>query len=578
MAYPSIERYQELVQLPQTTFTDPTLAAGHVRASGLGSPIVVSGGFALTYALEAKGTKYAVRCFHRDAPNLEKRYAAISKTLSALGSAYFVQFEYQAKGLRANGELHPLVKMTWASGVTLGEFVEDNFDNSTALGNLANSLGQMEAYLAQHNLAHGDIQEGNLMVADQGRRLQLIDYDGMFVPALASLGGSELGHRDYQHPGRDAKHYDPTLDRFSLISLNLALRALIAQPTLWDLSQSGAGVIVFRANDFSAPTSSRILAEMGKIPSLARDVRNFIAVCTGRFEQVPSLSDFLLGKNIPVFDALKQRSTGAQIRQGYISQYPVLDGARYELFERHVGDMVELVGRVVEVRNALTRHGKPYVFVNFGDWRTRSVKITLWSEALSTGHRKPSSEWNGRWVAIRGLVEPVYRGQKKSRYESISITAASLSQITLLTEDEAQYRLAPVVAKPRSEQPSNAEALQRLTGGSSRQPTASPTPVKAAAPAAPQKPLTANQQALARMQQQAAAAVAAKQASAQPRPQPQKNLGGVPGEQPPRRTTTSYTPPSPTVQPTRRPTASYRGTSQDGIVASILRAIRKLFS
>ncbi|MYN46003.1 hypothetical protein GTP23_13185 [Pseudoduganella sp. FT93W] len=574
MTYPSIEQYQELVQSPQVVFTDPALAAGRVRASGLGTPIVVSGGFALTYALEASGTKYAVRCFHRDAPNLEKRYAAISQCLSGLRSSYFVQFEYQAKGLRANGALHPLVKMTWASGVTLGEFVEDNYNNPAALGNLVNSLSEMEAYLALNNLAHGDIQEGNLMVADQGKKLQLIDYDGMFVPALASLGGSELGHRDYQHPGRAAKHYDSTLDRFSLISINLALRALVAQPNLWFSSQSGAGVIVFRANDFSAPTASKILAEIGKIPSLARDVKNFIAICAGRFEQVPRLPDFLAAKSIPAFDVLKQRAGSIQLRQGYISQYPVLDGARYDLFEQHIGDMVELVGRVVEVRNAFTKHGKPYIFVNFGDWRTRSVKIALWSEALSTGNRKPSSEWIGRWVAIRGLVEPVYRGQKKSRYESITITATSLSQLVLITADEAQYRLNPIAAQPRTEQPSNADALQRLIGSASRPgetPSVRSQGSQGGARPVQQKPLTPNQQALARMQQQAGGS--AKPVTMQPSSQPRQQVAvSAPSSQ--KRPPMNYPQPNEAI----RPRTSYSSVPQGGLVSRILRAIQKLFS
>jgi hypothetical protein len=573
MAYPSIEQYQELVQNPHGAFTDPVLASGRVRASGLGTPIVVSGGFALTYALEAGGTKYAVRCFHRDAPNLEKRYAAISKALSSLGSTYFVQFEYQTKGLRANGKLHPLVKMTWASGVTLGEFVEANYSNAAALDNLANSLKQLEAYLVHRNLAHGDIQEGNLMVADHGKRIQLIDYDGMFVPELSSLGGSELGHRDYQHPRREAKHYDATLDRFSLISLSLSLRALIAQPGLWNSSQSGAGVILFRANDFANPSSSRILTEIGQIPSLIRDAQNFVAICAARFEQVPSLADFLAAKNIPAFDAKSATLSLEQARQGYISQYPVLDGARYDIFEQKIGEMVELVGRVVDVRNSFTKHGKPYIFVNFGDWRVSSVKIALWSEALGSGHNKPGPEWVGRWVAIRGLVEPIYRN-KKQGYKSISITAASLGQLTLLTEAEAKYRLVPITVTRRPEITSNADALQRLTGRA----TANPVVLRPAIPLTAKqqkKPLSQNEQALARMQQQ----VATKPSPTTPsRSSPAVKSTHTPPPSQNSHRGPSVQPPSPAQRPPRVPNSNKAIGSSGGFLSNIARFVRWLGS
>ena len=98
--------------------------------------------------------------------------------------------------------------MAWASGETLGEFVESGHADKSKLANLLSSLTELSSYLEQHNIAHGDIQEGNLMVADSGSRIQLIDYDGMFVPEISTLGSSEMGHRDYQHPRRDASQFD----------------------------------------------------------------------------------------------------------------------------------------------------------------------------------------------------------------------------------------------------------------------------------------------------------------------------------------------------------------------------------
>lgn len=133
MAYPSIQQYQEALQHPTTAFIDPVLAAGKIAVSGLGVPRVLSGGFALTYAVEASGKKYAVRCFHREANGLERRYEAISKKLKSLTSPYFLEFEYQPRGVRIGSAAYPVVKMAWANGETLGEFVESNHWNATKL-------------------------------------------------------------------------------------------------------------------------------------------------------------------------------------------------------------------------------------------------------------------------------------------------------------------------------------------------------------------------------------------------------------------------------------------------------------
>lgn len=495
MAYPSIQQYQEALQHPATAFSDAALARGKIRSSGLGTPIVVSGGFALTYAVEASGSKYAVRCFHREAKGLERRYGAISTKLKALASPYFLDFEYQPKGVKVSGAAFPIVKMAWAFGETLGEFVEDNHADRAKLTNLLASLDKLATYLQQQGIAHGDIQEGNLMVADAGRRVQLIDYDGMYVPEIASLGGAEIGHRDYQHPKRDNTQYDGTLDRFSFIALNLALRALCEKPALWTSSQSGAGVILFRANDFADPGRSQALSDISKIQNLQREAKSFAAICAAKYADIPTLPDFVASRNIPAVAVQIQVTKAApSAPASYISQYPVLAASDYAAFLRNQGQMVELVGRVIEVKVDKTRYGKPYVFINFAPWQGQAVKITLWSEALAKGGEKPSQAWIGRWVTIKGLVEPVF---KRARYEHISITAGALSQISQLTETEARYRLAPRTGHVRAAAPAatnNTEALNRLRTGTSPGATAN-VPQPAA-------PVSGNQQLLQRMQQQ----------------------------------------------------------------------------
>jgi predicted Ser/Thr protein kinase len=507
MAYPSIEQYQTALQHPNTAFTDAELAAGRIRTSNIGWPLVASGGFALTYAVETGASKYAVRCFHREAAGIERRYAAISAKLAGLNSNYFVRFEFQRAGVKINNALYPLVKMAWAQGETLGEFVESNYRNRGALTNLVASLSALAVYLESQGIAHGDIQEGNLMVADGGRKVQLIDYDGMYVPEVASLGGSELGHRDFQHPMRTVSDFGTRLDRFSFIVLNISLRALCESPSLWNTSQSGAGVIVCRANDFAAPQQSAVLQEIGRIPSLAREAKNFAAICSSAFSSVPTLADFVAGRNVPNFVAADASATASVQRIGYLSQYPVLDATDYALFHQHIGSMVELVGKIVDVK-ILTSYGRTHIFINFSYWKGKAVKIALWTEALKGAKEVPTEAWVGRWVTIKGLVEPVYRS-KKYGYEHLTINAAAVTQIIALTEQEAKYRLAPVPAlqsvAERSQ--SNSEALRKLAANSSMgvggstgtNTTRSPAAAKSIAP---QPSVSQNQRVLQKMMPQ----------------------------------------------------------------------------
>lgn len=130
MLYPSLEQYNQAFQLHSRLLSDPELRAGSVLKTGLGLPLAISGGFALTYTISSGGKKYAVRCFHRKSNALVRRYEAISGKISSLNSPYFLDFQFQPHGIRVEGIYYPVVKMAWAGGETLGEFLEVNRKSS----------------------------------------------------------------------------------------------------------------------------------------------------------------------------------------------------------------------------------------------------------------------------------------------------------------------------------------------------------------------------------------------------------------------------------------------------------------
>jgi hypothetical protein len=61
MAYPQMVEYNEAVQNPAYSFLDKELKTGSVKENALGLPLVLGGGFALTYTVSTAKHKYAVR-------------------------------------------------------------------------------------------------------------------------------------------------------------------------------------------------------------------------------------------------------------------------------------------------------------------------------------------------------------------------------------------------------------------------------------------------------------------------------------------------------------------------------------
>lgn len=498
MSYPSLEQYNEAFQHPRTSLQDPELKTGTITTTGLGLPLALCGGFALTYTIKSGGKKYAVRCFHKKSNALEQRYSAISRKIAALKSPYFLDFQFQPKGVTVAGGSYPIVKMAWASGTTLGEYMEANYSKSTELIKLTSSLRNLSRYLSSQNIAHGDIQPGNVMVAAGGTGLQLIDYDGMYVEDLRSLGSAELGHRNFQHPKRSATTWDPSIDRFSFISIDLALRALQSSPNLWGTTRSDGDSILFKANDFADPGSSQVFRELFNKPALAEDAKNFAAICKSSYEKIPTLEDFLARKSIPQVSIAITTSTKSAEVSKYLSAFPVLDATQFAECMAAVGEKVELIGRIVEVKADKTKYGKSYIFVNFGPWKGKIVKISIWSEGLAVLSKTPDKSWEGKWVSVTGLMEPPYTN-KKYGYTHLAISITQGSQIHQITEKEARFRLAGSTTRSAGSGTvsGNKAVLTEIQGGTAH--GRRTTSLRTLPAAAPQQPVSSNAAVLAGM-------------------------------------------------------------------------------
>src|SRR5215471_15578331 len=345
MAYPQITEYLEAVQHPAQAFIDLDLKQGSVAENSLGLPLVMSGGFALTYAVTTPRRKCAVRCFHREIPAIRQKYDAISKVLRSLANGWFVDFDFQQSGINVRQRVFPIVRMDWVEGDTLGVWLDKHFDDPRALAKARGDFAAITRFLEQKGIAHGDIQNGNVMVTNG--KIKLIDYDGMFVPGLRADDASETGHKHFQHPQRRASGFGPKMDRFSFIVLDLSLQAVIEDRSLYRKFREGGETIIFKANDFADPTNSEIFRRLLAMPKLKEHARNFAAVCEAPLSAVPSIDEFLAGRKIPAAKRPIRISPATEPKprmQAYIPTYPVVDALNFSAALQHVGDRVELIG------------------------------------------------------------------------------------------------------------------------------------------------------------------------------------------------------------------------------------------
>jgi HEAT repeat protein len=307
MGWPLPQDYNEAVQSPQTSFSDPELKSGEAVTNHLGIPLPRSGNFADVYEVRCPGGgRWAVKCFTREVPGLRERYAEISRYLEQAQLPFTVDFTFLEKGIRVRSQWYPVLKMRWVEGLSLNEFVRQYADKPAMLEALFQIWVRMAVRLRGAGIAHGDLQHGNLVLVPSGAKslaVKLIDYDGMYVPALAARPSGEVGHPCYQHPQRAREGtYGPEMDRFPLLLVAAALSCVkVGGKALWEKYDT-ADNLLFREADLQAPVKSPLFYELIKLtdPLARRLVDHVLEALRGRLESAPLL-DKVLPADHPAF-------------------------------------------------------------------------------------------------------------------------------------------------------------------------------------------------------------------------------------------------------------------------------------
>ncbi len=278
MGWPDLTEYHEAIQHPSQAFSDAGLKATAIELDRFGMPKPATGGNAVVYKGVTGKETWAIRCFLRPITDHAERYEAISKHLRKTGASFGTEFNFVRDGICIRGAWYPIVKMAWVDGKLLHRYIEDNVQNRGVLAAFRARFLVLLSALEENRIAHGDLQQGNILVRDD--ELLLVDYDGMWVPALDGRAATELGHRSYQHPKRNETEFGPGLDRFSALVIYLSVLALEHRPALWEQFHTGDNLIFVR-EDFSDSVSALWKAieaiESDDVQRLAATLRTALA-------------------------------------------------------------------------------------------------------------------------------------------------------------------------------------------------------------------------------------------------------------------------------------------------------------
>ena len=307
MPYPSRTEYIQAVRdYPHVSMLDPTLKGGMPQRGSDNHLIYDSGNFSIVFPIEAESRTYALRCWIRNVGDVGALYEEISTYLKLRHLPYFIDFEYVPEGILVNGTRYPITRMEWAEGETLRDFIEQNLQNPWLLKTAATKFRKMVATLHTHQISHGDLQDGNILLKRNGAdvEIKLIDYDSLFVPSLRGQPDTILGLPEYQHPQREAEAGDARekVDYFSELVIYLSFVALAEKPELW--SRFGGRTekgLLFTAEDFRNPDESEVFRALENLSpnvrQLASKLKEFCAKPSidqlEPLEAVVPIADFL---------------------------------------------------------------------------------------------------------------------------------------------------------------------------------------------------------------------------------------------------------------------------------------------
>ena len=267
MQYPLISEYVRAIQdasnnLDKLAHLVPVL-------DDHGEPYRSSGAFAVVFKMkdEQTGKYYALKCFTEEQEGRAEAYRQIADELEFVDSSYITSVKYLDKEIFVDSSCEedefPVLLMDWIDGETMENYIAENYQDNYAMAMLCYRFCKMAAWLRSQPFAHGDIKPDNIMVRPDGN-LTLVDYDGMFVPAMKGQKSPTIGTKDFSHPLRTVDDFNETIDDFALASIALSLKAISLRPSLLD-EYGGADRLLFSVEDYRDLSNSNVFVSLSEL-------------------------------------------------------------------------------------------------------------------------------------------------------------------------------------------------------------------------------------------------------------------------------------------------------------------------
>ena len=265
MNYPLISEYIEAIKSAEDNFEE----LNYLRPvlDDKGQPVMSAGGFSIIFKMEDRqsGKLYAVKCFTKEQEGRSESYKLIADELEYVSSNYLTPIKYYENELfvdtnNSEDDEFPILLMDWVVGKTLDVYIKENINNQYALEMLAYQFNKMAAWLITQPFAHGDLKPDNIIMKEDGQ-LVLVDYDGIYVPAMKGQKAREIGSPGFRHPSRTEDTFDEHIDDFSIASMALALKAIALKPVLWN-EFGGNDRLLFAEKDFCDLSQSNAISSI----------------------------------------------------------------------------------------------------------------------------------------------------------------------------------------------------------------------------------------------------------------------------------------------------------------------------
>ena len=281
MQYPLISEYVDAIRLAEDNFDKLRNLRPVLDYNG--NPIMSSGNFAVVFKMKDvnTGKLYAIKCFTKEQEGRKEAYRQIADELEFVQSTYLAKVEYYDNELfvdtqSSDSSEFPVLLMDWVDGLALDRYIRQNINDKYILEMLAYNFSRLAMWLLPQPFAHGDLKPDNIFVHDDGS-LTLIDYDGMFVPAMQGQKSRELGSPDFRHPLRTKDDFNEQIDDFSAISILLSLRLIAFVPSIF-IFYGTYDRLLFSENDYRDLSSCNLLRSF--FPSQDAEINTLISLFT----------------------------------------------------------------------------------------------------------------------------------------------------------------------------------------------------------------------------------------------------------------------------------------------------------